>query len=461
MSRQQSDPIISDLERIVWRLRAIATFEQAGPWLAVLFLAGSLARIVSPGNFTGFSLPVLFFFALAIAVFAIRDARKLSLGHAASQADYGLRLPDSFSAYLEYFCRPDPGPLHRAHLHQVGKVFPAGVPWRPGGPRPWKSGAVAGLFSLGLVVACWPGPLRLTTTDRWPTRAREAAAHLRRAADGVGDRELQELAVSLEQFAAMAEVGASVEKERLLRELRRIQREINSSEARLAGEFLGELLQRSALPGTDWDLLGKALQEAQWQKAAELARRLNRSSAAGPGSGDVAREIARAFEQGRARAGASSSPDAPRSTPPPELARRLAALAGSRSSPAEKAQFDALRRAHAALAGLSEGVEGDGGPAQAGRDPGQGKSLPLVGPQNFGGREQLERKESVSPLVAEGPGDLMSIIIETQDTGLPTVFSEETYLPEQQTPAGPVPRIIVPHSQRELVRRYFRSQVTP
>lgn len=461
MSRQQLDPVISDLERIVWRLRAIAAFEQAGPWLAVLFLAGCLARIISPGNFTGFSLPVLFFFALAIAVFAARDAMKLSLGHAASQADYGLRLPDSFSAYIEYFRRPDPGPLRRAHLHQVGKAFPSGVRWRPGGPRPWKSGAVVGLFSLGLVVACWQGPLRLTTTDRWPTRAREASADLRRAAERLGSHELQELAVSLEQFAAMAEAGASVEKERLLRELRRIQRELNSSEARLAGEFLGELLQRSALPGTDWDLLGKALQEAQWQRAAELARRLNRSSAAGPGSGDVARDITRAFEQGRARAGASSSPDAPHSAPPPELARRLAALAGSWSSPAEKVGFDALRKAHAALASLSGAAKDEAGPAGPGSGPGQGKSLPLVGPQSFGGREQLERKESVSPLVAEGPGDLMSTIIETQDTGLPTVFPEDTYLPEQQAPAGPVPRIIVPHDQRELVRRYFKSQESP
>jgi len=458
MSQRQTDPIIIGLERIVWRLRAITAFERAGPWLAVLFFAGSLARIVSPDNFTGFTLPVLFFFGLAIAIFAARDAMTLSLGRAASRADYGLRLPDSLSAYLEYSRLAEPGPLHRAHLHQVGKAFPEGLSWQPAGPRPWKTGAAAGLLSLGLVLACWQGPARLPTTGRWSALVREAASDLRRAGERLGDGELQELAVSLEQFAQMTGTGASVEEMRLLRELRRIQREVNSSEARLAGEFLGELLQRSALPGTEWDQLAKALQGAQWQKAADLARRLNRSAAAGPGGGDLAREITAAFEQGRARAGASSSPHEPHSAPPPELARRLAALAGSLSRPAEKAEFDALRRAHAALAAVSQGAEGEGDPGPSAGDPGQGESLPLAGLQDFAGREQLERKESVSPLVAEGPGELISTFIETQDTGLPTVFPGETYLPEEQAPAGPVPRIIVPHDHRELVRRYFKSQ---
>jgi hypothetical protein len=277
---------------------------------------------------------------------------------------------------------------------------------------------------------------------------------LRAAAAQSTDPQMRELAVSLEQFLKMAEPGTPLDQERLLQELRRIQREMSSSEASLAGEFLGELLQQSSEPGAEWDALGKALQQAKWQKAAELARRL-----AGAGARPVDRnaegEILEAFNRGQARAGTSGSPDPSPAISSQELARRLAAVAESLAAPSKSQEFQALRQAQAALAKLAQDLANGGQPAPAGSEPGDGDSPPVLGLRDLGISGSAGRRESVSPLVADGPGAALSTILETQDTGIPTVLSEATHLPEGQAPAGPVARIPVPQDRKELVHRYF------
>ena len=454
------DPILETIGRTRRHLRANRIFGYVFPRLTLLCLVAGVLCLVFPLNPGWLASPVLLVPTAAILIIAARGAARLTDVHAASCADYALGLPDTLSAYVEYRADPHPDSLRQAHLEQTRKAHPGGIIWIPKGPPAWRP--ILMLCSVVLCVAAVsrPGPSPLPKRDELREALHEARRGLTLAAGRLKSPPVQEVAVSLEQFADSLSADPQMERERILRELRKIQREISSTESDFAGEFLGDLLRRSAEEGDAWDALGRALRKAQWQEAAERARHLDKPSASRQLDSDAEGQILDALRRGEARAGSSDGQEP--ATPPSdgELVDRLAGLAEQLARPEQKAEFGALQQAGSILEQLAKRVDnaatkGSARPPSSG-DP-NGTSPPIVGnaaPRNV---PDPQRQESVTPLIADGPGEVLSGILETQDTGLATISPQATYLVKGQTPTGPVPLIRVRPEHEALVRHYFES----
>ncbi|MBI2191021.1 MAG: hypothetical protein HYU36_03415 [Planctomycetes bacterium] len=457
---RSADSILRSLGDMAQQGRSARAFTRAFPALVILCLAGAAIGTVLHGHP---ALPLVSGLVMALALlllFLAWQLEPLDLAGVAARADHALELPDTLSAYLEYRLGGQPlGPFEQAHLDAVQRQFPAGVAWRPEGLSPGRLLLLLAALLLWVGAACWPGfGFRLGGHGyggEWPEASRQT---LRRAADALRQEGQADLAATLERVAAAEMPAPRIEKERWLRRLREMDRELQSAEGRMAGEFLADLLNRSARSGGSEDALTRALRAAEWKAAADAARGLD-DSGVGPADGDAAvqQRILDALGRGEAQVRPGRRPgEFPRPPASDDLHRRLLSLAESLMESDQRRQQAALASAREALASLARTLEA-GAPGQgplSGGDAASGATPPALGGSAAQGGP-AGRKESVTPHLASGPGEARALAQDVQDTGMAVVAARHVEFPETQAPSQPVPRVPLPPDGSGTVRRYF------
>lgn len=449
----RTDPIIRSLLSCRIALRRNSAFESAFPLLSYgVPCIGALAFYVNSS--TIISLGFLTFYVLLISTACWTSTGSISLQHAASAADGALSLNDMLSSYLQFAGENDPAPFKRLHLNSVAELFPKGVEWRPVEPELRRMCIVSLAMFMGLAavftVRDATEPHR-SATDPVPESTRVALA---KASTQLSSPQNRELSVSLEQFSKTASPVTQKDREKIIEQLRNIQREINSSEAEFAGEYLSELLSKSAQQNSTMNAISEALRSAQWQRASQLAR--NVSNADGRGLSGREQEVLEALREHHAQVKSSEG-----TTKDPEpnsetLRRKLASLARQYSPKETSDMLKTLNDVRESLAEIGQPSPSNS-KSQGSSSTESAKSGPLIDERNTTGKSRVLGAKAVNPFIAAGPGQSLAAIMDLQDTGLSTIFSEPTQNKNFKE-SNPVISTEVPYSRRELVKAYFQHR---
>ncbi len=454
MLPKSNDPILTSLDSITRRLRSALLIETGFRWMVpVLFIAGFMVPLFPSTEIYMLLILAVVFAALSSVV----EWKQINHSHAASRADAVLQLPDSLSAYVEYAAQEGRSRFQQAHLaHMLGQ-FGDGVTWRPAWPVWWKPASIliAPLVSFGLMVLV-PLPNTRDIYQAVPPlpRHQSSASPLTRAADFIRQRGREELAVSLEQFAKKNVPSKEPDRRRFLSQLKKIQRELNAEEGRMAAQFLGDLLAKSKGVSAQSKTLADILKRARFDEASEFANERNIDTPAGKTGSDIENEIIKALNDDRLKIRAGAERTQPHQ-PSAELSRRLTAIADTFASPDQKADLKKLADAENTIARIAKTISDEIARNKASQNAKAGNTPPRM---SFRIRPEFippERTEGVTPLVAPGSGQVISAAMETQDTGIATVVSEQAYLNRAQRPSEPVPQERVPVDAAAHVRSYF------
>jgi hypothetical protein len=449
-----SDPILRDIQRVARTLRLLGGFEKAFPFLVAVGMGMVFLQAAPSGLGWATRITVWPIAFTCLWVFLAWRARPLREADAAVAIDAALRLPDSLVAYVEYSLLPCPNRFHRAHLDQVRRRLPCGVDWRPRDIHPLRFLCVA----LLLVVPCLPAGPWLSLPEPRGSKAAVSAAQQKvsEAAQRLKRPDADPLSVTMERIASLAVPSTPIDRERFLKRLDAVSWELTSAEDKLAGEFLADLLKRSVVPGGEWDLLSQALRGGRVEDAARMARRIaSRSGPSGLTPGLEA-EVLQALRDGAVQARNAGTDAAGPLPASDEIRHRLKAFADQLVSENQAQTRDALRSARLALQDLERAVKDLALSGSPGPDVASGNTPPMFRPSQTGRRHDPSTSPvSVTPFVAEGRGELTATVLDTQDSGMAAVPSEETALPTGQWKPAPVATTPVSWSDLETVRRYF------
>lgn len=455
MLPKSNDPILTSLDSITRRLRSALLIETGFRWMVpVLFIAGFMVPL-----FPSTEIYLLLILAVVFAALSSVDEwKQINHSHAASRADAVLQLPDSLSAYVEYAEQEGRNRFQQAHLAHVLGQFGDGVTWRPAWPVWWKPASIliAPLVSFGLMLLV-PLP---NTRDVYQAvqplpRHQSSASPLTMAADFIRQRGREELAVSLDQFAKKNVPSKEPDRRRFLSQLKEIQRELNAEEGRIAAQFLGDLLAKSKGVSAQSKTLADILKRARFDEASEFAKERNIDTPAGKTGSDIENEIIKALNDDRLKIRPAGAERTQPHQPSAELSRRLTAIADTFASPDQKTDLKKLANAEKAIAMIAKAISDEIERNIASQNAKAGNTPPRM---SFRIRPEFippERTEGVTPLVAPGSGQVISAAMETQDTGIATVVSEQAYLNRAQRPSAPVPQERVPVDAAAHVRSYF------
>jgi len=263
-----------------------------------------------------------------------------------------------------------------------------------------------------------------------------------------------ELSVSLEQFSKTASPVTRKDQQKLIEQIRNIQREINSSEAEFAGEFLSELLSKSRMQNSTMNAISEALRKAQWQRASQLARNISNVEASNLSGKE--RQVLDALQEHHAQVKSSKVTTDSQEPKSEALRKKLTSLAREYSPKGTASMLNTLNDVRASLAEIAQPSAADSKSKGTSSTKSNEASIPSVEKAVIGRAKTLNAK-GVNPLVAAGPGQSLAAIMDLQDTGLSTLFPEPVNNKDFRD-SNPVTRANVPYSRRELVKAYFHQR---